>query len=91
MQIREAKCIDDHFLCLIRLVVMSVLKSEERGEYIHINRFELIGHFFQGHRNASICYAMNILSECRIVDISLNDEMIYPCDAPILACRTPSP
>src|ERR1035437_288189 len=55
MLIGEAKCIDDHFLCLIRLVVMSVLKSEERGEYIHIKRFELVGHFFQGHGIIPIC------------------------------------
>jgi hypothetical protein len=35
---------------------MSVLKSEKRGEYIHIKRFELVGQFFQGHGIAPICY-----------------------------------
>jgi hypothetical protein len=56
MLIAETKCIDDHFLCLLRLVVMSVLKSKVRGEYIHINGFEFVGQFFQGHGIAPICY-----------------------------------
>ena len=56
MLIGEAKCIDDHFFCLLRLVVMSVLKSKKRGEYIHINSFEFVGQFFQGHGIAPICY-----------------------------------
>jgi hypothetical protein len=56
MLIGKAKCVDDHFFRLLRLVVVTVLKSKKRGEYIHIKRFELVGYFFQGHRNASACY-----------------------------------
>ena len=34
MLIGEAKCIDDHFLCLLRLLIMRVLKPKDIGEYI---------------------------------------------------------
>lgn len=45
----KAKCVDDHFLCLLRLLIMSVLKPKDIGEYIHVEGFEFVSQFFQGH------------------------------------------
>ena len=42
MLIGEAKCIDDHFLCLLRLLIMRVLKPKDIGEYILVQGLEFI-------------------------------------------------
>lgn len=37
------------FLCLLRFLIMGVLKSKDIGEHIHVEGLEFVSQFFQGH------------------------------------------
>ena len=44
---RKAECVDDHFLCLLRFLIMGVLKSKDIGEHIHVEGLEFVSQFFK--------------------------------------------